>query len=171
MNRRRLRALVRKEFTQMRRDRATLRLMLLIPVMQLLIFGYAIRMDVRNLPTAVYDASRTQESRALVQRFEATGNFTVVRAARSYDEALALVDAGTAKAAIVIPPDYAREVKRARDARVQVLVDATSPTSSQSAIAGAQLVGQRASVELLGSRAGTLVRADALPVQVRVRPL
>src|SRR5437773_3755090 len=79
MSLRRLRAMIIKEFTQMRRDQATLRLVLIIPVMQLLIFGYAIRMDVRNLPLAVYDASHTQESRALVQRLEATGNFTVVR--------------------------------------------------------------------------------------------
>ena len=75
MNRRRLGAIIRKEFIQMRRDRGTLALMLGIPVMQLLLFGFAIRQDVRNLPTVVYDASRTQESRELVQRFQATGNF------------------------------------------------------------------------------------------------
>src|SRR5262245_40514822 len=115
----------------MRRDRASLRLLLLIPVMQLLIFGYAIRMDVRNLPTTVYDASRTQQSRALVQRFQATRNFTIVKSARSYDEALRQVNAGVARAAIIVPPDYGRQRKRARHARVQVLVDATSPTASQ----------------------------------------
>ena len=68
MNRERLHAMVRKEFVQMRRDPATLRLVLLVPLMQMLIFGYAIRTDVRNLPTVAFDQSRTQESRELVQR-------------------------------------------------------------------------------------------------------
>ena len=155
----------------MRRDRATLALVLVIPVMQLLIFGYAIRMDVRNLPLAVYDASRTQESRALVQQFEATRNFKVVRQATSYAEALHFVDAGIAKSAIVIPPDYAHAIKRMHGARVQVLVDATSPTASQGAIGAAQLVGQRASVAVLAQRAGVTLQSDAPPVDVRVRPL
>jgi len=171
MSPRRLRAMIVKEFTQMQRDRATLRLVLVIPVMQLLIFGYAIRLDVRNLPLAVYDASQTQESRALVQQFEATRNFTVVRHAASYEQALELIDSGVARSAIAIPPDYARAIKRMRGARVQVLVDATAPTASQGAIGAAQLVGQRASVRILARRAGGLTSADALPVDVRVRPL
>jgi len=171
VNLRRLRAIVIKEFTQMRRDQATLRLVLVLPVMQLAIFGYAIRMDVRNLPLAVYDASRTQESRELVARFEATRNFRVVRAARSYEEAQHLIDAGIARSAIVIPPDYGRRIKRSGGARVQLLVDATSPNASQSAIAAAQLVGQQASLRMLQSRAGGLLRPGALPVEVRVRPL
>src|SRR5438552_18819038 len=116
MNRRRLASIVVKEFTEMRRDRASLVLMLFVPVMQLLLFGYAIRMDVRNLPSTVFDASRTQESRDLTQRFQATRNFTFVRSARSYAEALHQVDAGIARAALVIPPDYARRLKRGHDA-------------------------------------------------------
>ena len=73
MNFGRLRSIIWKEFIQMRRDRGTLALMLGIPVMQLTLFGYAIRQDVRNLPTVVYDAGHTQESRELVQQFGATG--------------------------------------------------------------------------------------------------
>jgi ABC-2 type transport system permease protein len=171
VNRTRLRSLVVKEFTQMRRDPASLRLVLIIPIVQLLIFGYAIRLDVRNLPTVVFDASRTQESRALVERFQATRNFRIVGNVPSYDEALHRVDAGAAKAAIAIPAEYARELKRARNARVQVLVDATSPTSSQSAIAAAQLVGQRVSLEIISRQAGASARRSEPPVDVRVRPL
>ena len=170
MNAGRLRSIFFKEFIQMRRDRGTLGLMLVVPVMQLLMFGYAIRMDVRNLPTAVYDQSRTQESRDLIQRFEATGNFVIRAHVTSYRDAIRQVDSGRASAAIVIPEDYARRVKRGRSAAVQVLVDASSPTASQSAIGAAQLVGQRSSLEIIARRTGGMV-GESLPIEVRVRPL
>ena len=170
MNAGRLRSIFFKEFIQMRRDRGTLGLMLVVPVMQLLMFGYAIRMDVRNLPTAVYDQSRTQQSRDLIQRFEATGNFVIRAHVTSYRDAIRQVDSGRASAAIVIPEDYARRVKRGRSAAVQVLVDASSPTASQSAIGAAQLVGQRSSLEIIARRTGGMV-GESLPIEVRVRPL
>src|SRR6185503_12456439 len=141
------------------------------PVMQLLMFGYAIRQDVRHLPTVVYDASRTQESRALVQQFEATGNFRIRQAVGSYPEALERVDRGRARAALVIPRTYARDLKRGRRAEVQVLVDATDPTASQSAIGAAQLVGQRSSLRALAEASGGLIDPRRVPVDVRVRPL
>ena len=171
MNRGRLRSIVWKEFIQMRRDRATLGLMLGIPVMQLTLFGYAIRQDVRNLPTVVFDASRTQQSRALVQQFGATGNFRIRGNVVSYADALRRVDAGRARAAIVIPEDYARRIKRGRQASVQVLVDATDPTASQSAILAAQLVGQRGNLQLFAQQLGGPARDGRVPLDVRVRPL
>ncbi len=169
MNAERLRSMVKKEFVQMRRDPATLRLMLAVPVMQLLIFGFAIRTDVRHLPTVVFDQSRSQQSRAFVQSLTATDNFVLRREVHSYAEALEAVDAGQARAAVVLPPDYARELKRGHTAHVQVLVDASDPTASQSAIGAAQLVGQRTNVRLVAERTGALSRG--LPVDVRVRPL
>lgn len=164
----RLRSIFWKEFVQMRRDRATLRLMLIAPIMQLILFSYAIRTDVRNLPTVVFDQSRTAQSRALVDRFVATGNFRVSQHAVSYEDAIARVDRGRARAAIVIPERYARDLKRGRGATVQVLVDATDPTASQSAIGAALLVGQRENVAVLQNRAGGRLTP---PVDVRVRPL
>ena len=151
MNASRLRAMIHKEFVQMRRDPATLRIILIVPVMQLLLFGYAIRTDVRNLPTVVFDESRSQESREFVQRLAATGNFVV------------------AGAAVVLPEGYARDLKRGRAAAVQVLVDASDPTASESAIGAAQMVGQALNVEIVESRAGGIRMRP--PVDVRVRPL
>ncbi|MFN8589079.1 MAG: ABC transporter permease [Candidatus Eisenbacteria bacterium] len=170
MNRERLRAMVRKEFVQMFRDPGTLRLVLLVPIMQMLIFGYAIRTDVRNLPTVTFDQSRSQESRTLVQRLTATGNFLARGQARSYEEAVRAVDAGRARAAFVIPESYARDLKRGRQAHVQVLVDASDPTASASAIGAAQMVGQQLNVEIVQQRTGANL-ATGLPVDVRVRPL
>ncbi len=170
MNRERLRAMVRKEFVQMRRDPATLRLVLLVPLIQLVLFGYAIRTEVRNLPTIAFDQSRTQQSRELVQRLTATGNFVLRGAASSYEDAVRAVDAGRARAAFVIPESYARDLKRGRPARVQVLVDASDPSSSSNAIAAAQMVGQQVNVEIVRRRTGADL-ASGLPVDLRVRPL
>lgn len=170
MNAERLRAMVKKEFVQMRRDPATLRLMLVVPVMQLLIFGYAIRTDVRHLPMVVFDQSHTQQSRGFVQSLVATDNFALARDVHSYAEAIAAVDAGQARSAVVIPPDFARRLKRGSTAPVQVLVDASDPTASQSAIGAAQMVGQRMNIALVAARTGVDL-ATRMPVDVRVRPL
>jgi ABC-2 type transport system permease protein len=169
----RVRAIFRKEFIQMRRDATTLRMMLGVPVMQLILFGYAITTDVRHLPTAVFDQSQTQESRALVDRFVATDNFRVTRHASSYDEAIKLIDAGRVRATIVIPEDYARSLKRARPTQVQVLVDATDPSSSSAAIGAALLVGQRQNLDIAARSSPVLAanREQNPPVDVRVRPL
>jgi ABC-2 type transport system permease protein len=171
VSRHRLWAMLLKEFIQMRRDRGTLGILLVVPIMQLTLFGYAIRQDVRNLPTLVYDASRTQESRSLVQRFDATGNFRMRGEVSSYAEALRQVDNGRARAAIVIDADYARRLKRGRPAEVQVLIDATDPSASQSAIAAAQLVGQTSNVRILSQRSGAALGGGQMPLEVRVRPL
>lgn len=167
----RLRSMIWKEFIQMRRDRATLAMMLGIPVIQLLVFGFAIRMDVRHLPMAVYDESRSQESRELIQRLAATDNFVVARQVDSYAEANRLIDRGSVRAAVVIPVDYARRLKRGRPTVAQLLVDASDPNTSQNAIAAAQLVGQRKNIEVLTALSRSPVRMDTPPVEIRVRPL
>ena len=171
MTRRRLGRVIWKEFIQMRRDRPTLALMLGIPVIQLLVFGYAVRMDVRDLPMAVFDQSRTRMSRELVQKLEATDNFVATGVARSYTEAVRMIDRGEARAAVVIPEDYARRLKRGLPATAQMLVDASDPNTSQNAIAAAQLVGQAENITLLVARAGAPAAPDHPPFEMRVRPL
>ncbi len=171
MRSRRLRSIIWKEFIQMRRDRATLALMLGTPVLQLLLFGYAIRLDVKHLRTAVYDESCSRQSREFVQRLEATRNFRVTRYVRAYGDAVGLIDRGTVRAAFVIPPDYASRLKRRRPVEVQVLVDATDPMASQNAIAAAQLVGQQTNLGLAFGRAAPPTGLSRPPVDVRVRPL
>ncbi|HEU4452859.1 MAG TPA: ABC transporter permease [Longimicrobium sp.] len=160
----RLWPMLRKEFIQMRRDRLTLGIMLGIPALQLVIFGFAIRTDVRNLPTVVLDESHSYESRALVQVMNNTGNFRVVEHVGSRDEVRRMIDAGEASAAVVIPPEFQRDVRRGRGGQAQVIVDAADPLASQSALSGALLAGQARSAELSGGGARTP------PVEVRVRP-
>ena len=132
-----------KEFTQLRRDRLTVAMMVGIPAIQLMLFGFAIRTDVRNLPTAVYDEARTSDSRALVQTILNTGNFRRVTDATSRDEVQRWIESGRISAAILVPPDYTRDLKRGHTARVQVIVDAADPLASQAAMSGAVLGAQR----------------------------
>jgi len=162
----RLWPMIRKEFIQMRRDRLTLGIMFGIPVIQLLMFGFAIQTDVRHIPTVVLDQSRTPDSRAIVQQLENTGNF---RIAQYVDDRPALdraIARGDAQAGVVIPNDYARALGHGTGASIQVIVDASDPLSSQSALAAAAGVAQMRNIEILAAAAG---RAT-LPLDIRVRP-
>jgi ABC-2 type transport system permease protein len=154
-----------KEFIQMRRDRMTLAMMVVIPAVQLMVFGYAIRTEVRHLPTVVLDESRTPDSRSLVSVFERTQNFDVVGTVQSRGEVEDALRRGRARAAVIIPPDFAREIKAGRTARAQVIVDAADPLASSAAISGAMLAGTVRAQELA---AAALRRA--IPLEVRVRP-
>ena len=150
----------------MRRDRLTLGIMVGIPVIQLLLFGYAIQTDVRHIPTVVLDESRTPASRDLIQAFENTGSFRIVDhvdGRRALDAAIAR---GDAQAGIVVPADYPRDLTRGTTATVQVIVDASDPLSSQAALAAAAGLAQVRNLAILSAAAG---RAS-LPLEARVRP-
>src|SRR5437660_2751307 len=114
----------RKEFIQMRRDRLTLGVMTGIPVLQLLLFGFAIQTDVRHLPTVVVDESATPESRDVIAAFQNTGNFTVIARLPSRPALDAAIARGDAAAGIIVPADYPRLLGRGQTATIQVIVDA-----------------------------------------------
>lgn len=154
-----------KEFIQMRRDRITFGMILLLPAVQLVLFGYAIQTDVRHLRTAVLDESRTMESRALETVIANTGNFDIVAHVSSRDAIREGIESGDITAALVIPPDYARDIARGQAATVQMIVDAADPQSSAAAISGAQLAAQSRATQLLSER----VHAN-VPIEMRVRP-
>ena len=133
MNRRRLSAIVLKELRQMRRDRLTLAMIIGIPVLQLLLFGFAINMTLRGLPAAIADQSGTAGSRTLVMDMLATGVIEPVAQAGTPQELMALMRRGEISVGIVIPPDFERRRIDGREA-VQVLVDG-SDTAVQAAAA------------------------------------
>ena len=154
-----------KEFVQMRRDRFTLGMMIGLPAIQLLLFGFAIRTEVRHLPTVVLDQSRTTESRAFVDAVRNTGNFDIVGTIGSRDDLRKKIERGDARAGVVIPPDFETDIKRRRTAEAQVIVDAADPLASSAAISGAALAGQARSAAL-----GPPGVRRPLPIDVRVRP-
>jgi ABC-2 type transport system permease protein len=155
--------MLKKELLQLRRDRLTFAMMTGIPAIQLIMFGYAIQTDVRHLPTVVLDQSATEESRALITRMANTGNFDLIGTVADRDALRDAIESGRARAALVIPPEYARDLKRGRTAEAQMIVDAADPMASAAALSGAALAGQAEAVE-------RLPQMRALPLEVRVRP-
>jgi ABC-2 type transport system permease protein len=150
--------MLRKEFIQMRRDRITLAMMVGVPVVQLLLFGYAIKTEVRHVPTVVLDDSRSSASRALIDVMRNTGNFDIVASVRTPADVRDAIDAGDATAALVIPPDYYRDIKRSLTAHAQLIVDAADPLGSTAALsAGA-------------SAAASLSPRPAPAIDLRLRP-
>ena len=109
----RLRALLLKEFIQMRRDRLTFGMMIGIPIIQLMLFGFAINTDVKHLPTVVFDQSHSAEGRELIESFSASGYFDMDFIGKSFTEVNTRIDNGDAKVGVILPPDFAENVRTA----------------------------------------------------------
>jgi ABC-2 type transport system permease protein len=139
---RRTLAMARKELRQLQRDRLTLGMIVGIPTLQLVLFGYAINLDVRNIPTAVLDQAKTSLSRKLVGELAATQTFSLERVVESEKEAIALLANGTVGAAILIPADFDRRIHRGRGAEVSILADASNPTVASAVALTGQGIGQ-----------------------------
>jgi len=149
MNGRRLWAIVLKEIRQLRRDRLTLGMVLGIPVIQLLLFGFAINLDVRRLPAAVADESGTAGSRAFVQDLLATGVIDVVRPARHPGDLTDALRSGRIAVGVVVPRDFERRRAEGREA-VQILVDGSDSTVFNVARQLAQYGGAPGAISVVG---------------------
>ena len=167
----RIKALVWKEFLQLRRDKLTLAFTLGMPLMQLVIFGLAINYDVKHMPAVVLDQSQSQESRSFVDGLVATQYFDVKVEVRSEAGLRAAIDRGKAQVGVWFPPDYARRIRSGQTGEVMIIVDGSSPTTASSAMATAQGVGQLRNTQLLFDRMGFGGAASpVMPIEVRIRP-
>ena len=115
-------AVCRKELRQIARDRRTLMILIFIPVFFLLLYGYALNFDIRNIALAVEDRDGSPESRALVSAFVNSGYFDLAGAVHSPGEAARLLDLNQARAVLVVPERFGRDVASGRTAAVQVLI-------------------------------------------------
>ena len=154
-------AVFRKEVTQMLRDRTTLMFAIAVPVFELILFG-VIDMNAKNIPTAVFDQSRTQESRRLVEQFTATSYLRVTEHVQSRGELQSAIVSGHAQVAIEIPPDYARNLAAGREADVLVLIDGSDSTIANQALAATNGVVLQEAIRELMARP----RLDAHPVMM-----
>ncbi len=161
---RRLLTLIRKEFIQIRRDRRILPLLLLMPVLQLIILGYAVSSDIQHLATVVCDLDGTVESRALTDRFATSGYFDIRYRLRDERRIKALMDAGRVRVGLVIPPRFAARLARRETATVQLLLDGTdSNTATVAQGYVTQIVSAESAriiLERLGPKAGLPIGVD-----------
>jgi ABC-2 type transport system permease protein len=135
MNFRRIGRLVRKEFLQLRRDPRLLRMVIITPIFQLIIFGYAVSTDIKHISTAVYDEDRTAASRELIDNFVQSRYFEFRRYLSSPDEINQVMDNSQAQIVLHIPRNFAKDLARNRAASVQMILDG-SDSMTASIIAG-----------------------------------
>jgi ABC-2 type transport system permease protein len=165
---RRLAALTVKEFLHLWRDRLTLRLIVLVPLMQTIIFGYAINYDVKHLRTVVLDESKSFESRELVARMTATEYFDVLDHVESLEELGGAIDSGRASVGIVVDREFGRHYRSGAPAEAFLVVNASDTTTASQAMSIASGISQRLSVRLLAERAGW--HHAEMPIDLRIRP-
>jgi ABC-2 type transport system permease protein len=156
-----------KELLQLRRDRMTLAMMAVLPILQLLMFGYAINTDVRHIPTVIYDQDHSAASRELARSLQVTGFYDVLGQVRGYDEIEKALRSGRARAALVVPADYASNLRSGRPSQLQLIVDGSDPQTVGSAINTASgLVAARSSQLLLAKLAQSSGARALQPIQL-----
>jgi len=159
-------SIIIKEFVQLKRDRRSLVMVTFIPLVQMCIFGYAVGSDIKDVSLAVWDASHTAESRELIQSFRQTEFFSVNYYAADYDDIADRIESGDAKAALVIPPEYSRNLHRGETVQVQFFADGSDPSTGIQALANASLIVQAKGAELMSKdQLGEL----ALPILLQPR--
>lgn len=163
MNLIRLWAMARKEVIQLRRDTRSLILAFLLPLLLLVLFGYAISFDVRNIKTAVLDQDNSASSRALLDAFRASGYFKFSASIARTGEIGTLLDRGQAQMVLVIPPDFGRKLGSNQTAEVQAIVDGSDANSATIVLAYARAIAQSYSLktQLDGRVATRPVTADS----------
>lgn len=167
---RRLAAVARKEFIHVLRDPRALGIAIVLPMIMLMIFGYALTMDLDRVPLAVWDQSRTPQSRELVARFEGSRYFSLVASPASYPDVEAALAKGQAMLAVVIPVEFGRRVASDRSTTVQVLADGSDANTTTLALSYAESVVRSYSQGILVARVQRLTgRPPALPLDLRFR--
>jgi ABC-2 type transport system permease protein len=151
-----------KELLQLRRDRLTLAMTIVLPLMQLLLFGYAVNTDVRHIKTVVYDQDESAESRDLARSLEATGYFDVVGQVSGYTEVDRALRTGSG-AALVVGPHYAADLASGRTAHVQLVLDGSDPMIVGAAADAASGVATARASKVSSDRAIRMGLASARP--------
>ncbi len=167
MSLRRVRTLIWKEFTQLRRDPLLLRLLMFMPIMQLVLFGYVVAADLKHLATAVVDLDRSATSRQLADAFAGSGYFTIVQRPASEADLQPLLDAGTAKVGIVIPEGTQADLLAGRTAGIGIVVDGSDSQVSSVASGYASQIVARANLERLQAM-GLGEGAPGIDARIRV---
>ncbi len=148
MNIRRTRAMARKELLHILRDVRSLAMALALPLLMILLFGYALTLDVDRIPAVVFDRDLTPESRELISRFEGSRFFNILGAVGGYPEIEKKIDRDECMLAIVIPEDYSRNLLSGRDTQVQLILDGSDSNTASIARGYATVLAQTYNLEI-----------------------
>jgi ABC-2 type transport system permease protein len=166
----RLKAIARKEFLQILRDPRSLALAVSMPVFLLLLFGYALTLDVDRIPTVVYDQDRSPRSRDLLDRFLSSQYFQLQAAVSSYGRLQEMLDTGQALMGLVIPADFSRDLELDRETTIQVLMDGTDANTATIALGYANAITLLYSQDLMQEKMTRLgVGKISPPIELRIR--
>ena len=153
----RLAAILMKEFIQMRRDRMTFALMVGVPVMQLLLFGFAINSDPRHLPTAVHLADNSIYARSIGAALKNSDYFDIVAMARTPEEGERMLDEGEVAFLVTVPVNFARDLVRGQNPQILIQADASDPVAASNALAN---ITELATTALRDDLVGPLARSE-----------
>ena len=170
----RIGAITQKEFILLVRDRGTLVLILLIPLIQLVLFAYAIHMDVKHISMVVADQSLDPASRSYLDDLVHSNYFDIVSTVQDQSQAVSVIDAGQARVGVVIPSDFSADVTR-KDAKVLLLVDGSDPFTTQSAYNTLSAIAQQHDIQLVINRiaisSGSGAAQSLSPLTAHIRTL
>ena len=136
-------AIAKKEFFHIFRDPRSLGLVILMPAALMLLFGYAVTLDVKHVSMAVLDQDRSQESLSFIQRFSASPYFTLQVLARNEKEIRSLIDRGEVKMGLILPTDFSKMIQGGRKATIQVLLDGTDSNTANIILSYVQAVSRQ----------------------------
>ncbi len=153
-------SIIRKEFIQVKRDPISLKLPFIMPIVMMLLFGYAVNTEVDKIPTAVYDLSNSEESKTFLDKFTESDYFVINETVQSEDKINELIKSGEVKAGLIIPKDYSEKLKIGKEAELQLIIDGTEPTTARTALASGQLISRTFSQQLTTEK---LIRLGITP--------
>ena len=159
----RILAIARKEFIHISRDRRTVISVLLLPVMMLFLFAYALSFDVKNIPTAVLDQDQTQISRRFIDSFTQSRYFTIVGRLGTMSQVDGVFDRGDARAIVMIPPGFSDDIAAGRQGEVAVLMDGSEPNTAQLGQTYATGLSRSFDVRVIGQRVAAAGLGGATP--------
>jgi ABC-2 type transport system permease protein len=172
MSPRRTKAIALKELRHIVRDKRSLGMALAVPLMMILLFGFALSLDVDRVPTLIYDSDRTQASRELIERFRGSRYFEIQGSTDNYTDIERAIDESKVLMALVIPPDYSRNLRSGREADVQIILDGSDSNTASIALGYAETLVRNYSFELRrDEQVRRMGRAMDLPIDPRLRVL
>ncbi len=165
----RLTYLLKKEFIQLFRDRRLLPLIFVVPLVQLVLFGYVVSTDVKHLSTAVHDQDRSSASRDLIKSFSNAGFFDINYYIASTAEMERLMDKGSVAVVLAIPPDFSKNLKKGQTATIQLIFDGSDSSTANNAMNYASRIVQAKSARIIVKRLALQGKGNVSSLDLRQR--